>query len=78
MVKLDYAQLNKKLRFIDEYLTSSNAAEGSKFDANANVDSKNIATMEAEIHKDINIQINSWLQKARAGASAGFTMQIGL
>jgi ribonucleoside-triphosphate reductase len=58
MVKLDYAQLNKKLRFIDEYLTSSNAAEGSKFDANANVDSKNIATMEAEIHKDINIQIN--------------------
>ena len=58
MVKLDHAQLNKKLRFIDEYLTSSNAAEGSKFDANANVDSKNIATLEAEIHKDINIQIN--------------------
>src|SRR5574344_1310626 len=58
MVKLDHTQLNKKLRFIDEYLTSSNAAEGSKFDANANVDSKNIATMEAEIHKDINIQIN--------------------
>ena len=58
MVKLDHTQLNKKLRFIDEYLTSSNAAEGSKFDANANVDSKNIATLEAEIHKDINIQIN--------------------
>lgn len=58
MVKLDRAQLNKKISFIDKYIKSSNAAEGSQFDANANVDSKNIATMEAEIHKDINIQVN--------------------
>jgi len=58
MVTLDHSQLHKKIDFIDSYINSSNAAEGSQFDANANVESKNIATMEAEIHKDINIQIN--------------------
>ncbi|MBT5491104.1 anaerobic ribonucleoside-triphosphate reductase, partial [bacterium] len=58
MVKLDHSQLHNKINFIKDYISSSNAAEGSKFDANANVDSKNIATMESEIHKDINIQIN--------------------
>lgn len=58
MVKLDHAQLHNKIEFIDKYIKSSNAAEGSKFDANANVENKNIATMESEIHKDINIQIN--------------------
>ena len=58
MVKLDHSQLLKKIDFIEKYIGSSNAAEGSKYDANANVESKNIATMEAELHKDINIQIN--------------------
>jgi ribonucleoside-triphosphate reductase (formate) len=58
MVKLDHSQLHNKIDFIDNYINSSNAAEGSFFDANANVESKNIATMEAEIHKDLNIQIN--------------------
>ena len=58
MVKLDHSQLIKKIDFIEKYINSSNAAEGSKYDANANVESKNIATMEAELHKDINIQIN--------------------
>lgn len=58
MVKLSPEQLDKKIDFIEEYIKSSNAAEGSTFDANANVESKNIATMEAEIHKDLNIQIN--------------------
>lgn len=58
MIKLNKDQLNDKIGFITDYITSTNAATGSKFDANANVDSKNIATLEAEIHKDINIQIN--------------------
>lgn len=58
MVKLDHSQLIKKIDFIEKYINSSNAAEGSKYDANANVESKNIATIEAELHKDINIQIN--------------------
>ncbi len=58
MVLLNDQQVNQKLNFIKNYMTSFNAADGSKFDANANVTSKNIATLEAEIHKDINIQIN--------------------
>jgi len=63
MVILNPEQLQHKIKFINDYIASSNAAEGSAFDANANVDSKNIATMESEIHKDINIQINRELLK---------------
>lgn len=63
MVKLNQNQLSEKLEFITDYINSSNAAEGSKVDANANVDTKNIATMETEMHKDINIQINRELLK---------------
>ncbi len=58
MIRLDVKQLNNKLEFIDNYLKAGNAADGSKLDANANVTTKNIATLEAEINKDINIQIN--------------------
>lgn len=58
MVYLDEGQLNKKLEYVSNYIKASNPAEGSIFDANANVTSKNIATLESEIHKDINIQIN--------------------
>ncbi|NJM10033.1 MAG: hypothetical protein HC883_03865 [Bdellovibrionaceae bacterium] len=58
MIRLDAEQVNEKLRFIDHYLKAGNAADGSKLDANANVATKNIATLEAEINKDINIQIN--------------------
>jgi anaerobic ribonucleoside-triphosphate reductase len=58
MIRLDTKQVNEKLEFIDHYRKSGNAADGSKMDANANVTSKNIATLEAEINKDINVQIN--------------------
>jgi anaerobic ribonucleoside-triphosphate reductase len=58
MIRLDTKQVNEKLAFIDLYRQAGNAADGSKMDANANVTSKNIATLEAEINKDINIQIN--------------------
>jgi ribonucleoside-triphosphate reductase len=58
MIRLTDNQVSKKINFIDDYITSSNAADGSKVDANANVTSKNIATMEAELNKDINIQVN--------------------
>lgn len=58
IVKLTESQLNKKISIIDEYKSSSNAASASAVDANANVEQKNIATLEAEINKDINIQIN--------------------
>lgn len=58
MVKLSKEQLDKKLEYINNYIQSENAADGSKMDANANVSNKNVATLSSEIHKDINIQIN--------------------
>ena len=65
MIRLTEKQVTKKINFIDEYISSSNAADGSKVDANANVTSKNIATMEAELNKDINIQVNRALVKRK-------------
>lgn len=58
MIRLDNTQIEKKINYIDSYLSAINAADGSKLDANANVAMKNIATLEAEVNKDINIQIN--------------------
>lgn len=58
MVRLTQEQIGKKIDFISHYLKSQNAADGSKMDANANVTTKNIATLESEINKDINIQVN--------------------
>ena len=58
MLLLSHEQINDKLGFIDQYLKANNAAEGSKFDANANVTHKNIATLEAELMKDAIIQVN--------------------
>lgn len=56
--RLTDEQLEVKCNFIENYLLSSNAASGALFDSNANVSNKNIATMEAELNKDINIQVN--------------------
>lgn len=65
MIRLSQEQIDQKIDFIHHYLKSANAADGSKMDANANVTSKNIATMEAEINKDINIQVNRELIKQK-------------
>ena len=48
----------KKQDFITQYLSASNAATGSKFDSNANVEHKNIVTMGNELHKYDNIRQN--------------------
>ena len=58
MVRLTQEQLNTKKSFICSYMKAKNAATGSKLDANANVSNKNISTLSAELHKDINIQLN--------------------
>jgi len=58
MIRLSEQQLQDKINFIKNYITSKNAADGSKLDANANVSQKNLATLSSEINKDINIQIN--------------------
>jgi ribonucleoside-triphosphate reductase len=63
MIRLTTNQINQKINFISNYIHANNAADGSKLDANANVSSKNIATMEAELNKDINIQVNRQLMK---------------
>ncbi|WP_299002880.1 anaerobic ribonucleoside-triphosphate reductase [uncultured Shewanella sp.] len=52
------SQILEKLDFIQRYVHSTNAADGSKFDANANVTHKNITTLETELMKDCFIQIN--------------------
>ena len=57
---MDERTLNKRLKFIDAYKKASNAATGSAVDANANVTSKNIATMSAELPKPEFIDINSF------------------
>lgn len=56
--RLTDTQIQTKVNFIDQYINSTNAASGSTVDQNANVSSKNIATLEAELNKDINIQVN--------------------
>ena len=48
----------KDIEFIHDYMKASNAATGSKFDANANVENKNIVTMGNELHKYKNILDN--------------------
>ena len=48
----------KKLEFIEFYKKASNAATGSKFDSNANVASKNIATLQTELGKKDIIDLN--------------------
>lgn len=58
MIRLNELQIERKIKYIESYMAAKNAADGSKMDANANVTIKNIATLESEINKDINIQIN--------------------
>ncbi|MDY3942980.1 MAG: anaerobic ribonucleoside-triphosphate reductase [Alloprevotella sp.] len=46
------------LRFLMDYMNSANAATGSKYDANANVENKNIATLIGELPKKNFIRLN--------------------
>jgi ribonucleoside-triphosphate reductase len=47
-----------KLEFLMDYCEAENAATGSKFDANANVEAKNIATLIGELPKQNFIRLN--------------------
>ena len=58
MLRLTTEQIQQKLDFMDDYVRAHNAADGSKLDANANVTQKNMATLEAELMKDLMIQVN--------------------
>lgn len=48
----------KRVEFLTEYCNASNAATGSKYDANANVEKKNVATLIGELPKEMFIRIN--------------------
>ena len=55
----------QKLQFLSEYCESANAATSSKFDANANVEHKNIATLIGELPKSNFIRLNRRLLTER-------------
>lgn len=46
-----YSSYEKHVNFIKKYKKASNAATGSEFDSNANVEHKNVATMQNEVSK---------------------------
>lgn len=50
--------LDGKKQFIKDYAAASNAATGSKYDANANVTEKNIVTLNGELFKGDVIKVN--------------------
>ena len=61
---MDSRTLEKKLKFIDNYCdTNKNPATLSQVDANANVTSRNIATMSTELSKPDFIDINRAITK---------------
>ena len=60
--------LRKKRDFIHDYIKASNAATGSKFDANANVTRKNIVTLGQELYKENNIKQNRFIMKDKIKA----------
>ena len=63
--------LRKKRDFIRDYIAASNAATGSKFNANANVTRKNIVTLGQELYKENNIKQNRYIMKDKIKALYG-------
>ena len=63
--------LRKKNDFIKDYIKASNAATGSKFDANANVTNKNIVTLGHELYKENNIKQNRYIMQDKIKALYG-------
>ena len=61
MIRLDKRHIEDKVGFIKDYIQAENAATASKYDQNANVSTRNIATLSAELYKDYTIQINRHL-----------------
>lgn len=60
---LPNVDLKEKIKYIHDYMVSSNAATASEVDANSNVTQKTIAGLEAELFKPDTIQINRKLVK---------------
>ena len=58
MIELTKAQVADRDSFINAYAKATNASTGSEVDSNANVTTKTLATMEAELFKPYAIQLN--------------------
>lgn len=71
MQKLSSDFLSEKIEAIRNYGVGKNAAESSKFDANANVEKSNTATRSNELLKDVYIQINRQMLKDRIATLYG-------
>lgn len=74
MVRLSDSQVNDKINFINGYKSNMNAANSSLCDPNANVVSKNIATLQCELWKDMNIQLNRRLMYYKIGDLFGYKL----
>ena len=66
--------LRKKRDFIKDYINASNAATGSKFDANANITRKNIVTLGQELYKENNIKQNRYIMRDKIKSLYGREM----
>ncbi|MDR1129443.1 MAG: anaerobic ribonucleoside-triphosphate reductase [Prevotellaceae bacterium] len=55
---LEDREVLEKLNFLMDYCEAKNAASGSKYDANANVENKNLATLIGELPKSNFIRLN--------------------
>lgn len=64
----------EKMKFLSDYMDAENAATGSKFDANANVEHKNIATLIGELPKSSFIRLNRRLLTERIKKMYGKAM----
>ena len=55
---LEDREVHDKLKFLIDYCDAQNAASGSKYDSNANVENKNMATLIGELPKSNFIRLN--------------------
>jgi ribonucleoside-triphosphate reductase len=55
---LEDREIRDKLKFLIDYCDARNAASGSKYDSNANVENKNMATLIGELPKSNFIRLN--------------------
>lgn len=56
--QLEDREVRDKVKFLIDYCDAKNAASGSKYDANANVENKNMATLIGELPKSNFIRLN--------------------
>lgn len=71
LLNLTQEQIEEKIKYIDHYIHSQNSASGSLVDANANVDTKNIGILEAEMYKPDTIQVNRALVQRKLAEKYG-------